>query len=73
MRQGLRSGGGAFGGALGYPCEQLFEEVAYLAYYFHWPHAEIMQMRHLERLGWVEQVANINKRLNEAGDSGNFG
>jgi hypothetical protein len=28
-----------------------------------------MQMHHLERLGWVEQLANINKRLNEAGDS----
>ena len=65
MREDLRGGGGADGGALGYPPEQLFQEVAYLAYYFHWPYTQIMDMNHLERLVWVDQVARINKRLNE--------
>ena len=28
----------------GYPSDRLFEEVAYLAYYFHWPLAEILRV-----------------------------
>lgn len=68
MREDFRGGGGVDGGALGYPQEQLFQEVAYLAYYFHWPYAQIMDMNHFERLVWVDQVARINKRLNESVD-----
>jgi hypothetical protein len=53
----------------------LFQEVAYLAYYFHWAYEQIMDMNHRERLLWVEQVANINTRLNEVaeGESGGYG
>lgn len=47
--------------------------MAYLAYYFHWPHAQIMDMNHLERLVWVDQVARINKRLNENAEDDSFG
>jgi hypothetical protein len=43
----------------------LFEEVAYLAYHFHWPYDEIMHMEHRERQRWVTEVARINTRLNE--------
>ena len=50
----------------GYPSERLFEEVAYLAYHFHWPYAQIMQLDHVERQQWVAEVARINERLNEA-------
>lgn len=35
-----------------------------------------MDMNHLERRIWVDQVARINQRLNESADdggSGNFG
>ena len=66
MQQDLRSGGGADGGVLGYPPELLFQEVAYLAYYFHWPHSELMEMSHLERLLWVKELAHINQALNES-------
>ena len=50
---------------MGYPSDRLFEEVAYLAYYFHWPHDEILQLEHRERQQWVTEVARINRRLNE--------
>jgi hypothetical protein len=40
------------------------EEVAYVAYYFHWNYEQIMQMEHRERQEWVAQVAHINERLN---------
>lgn len=50
----------------GYPSERLFEEVAYLAYHFHWSYDQIMQLEHHERQRWVNEVAKINRRLNEA-------
>ena len=69
VRVPLRRGGGAIGGDLGHPPEQLYQEVAYLAYYMHWPYSEIMALDHVERRRWVEEVASINRRLNEdAGD-----
>lgn len=49
----------------GYPSDRLFEEVAYLAYYFHWPCDEILRLEHRERQRWVAEVARINRRLNE--------
>lgn len=48
--------------------EQLFQEVAYVAYYFHWSHSEMMDMTHSERLRWVDQLARINRTLNEPSD-----
>jgi len=50
---------------MGYPLNTLFEEVAYLAYYFHWPHDQIMRMEHRERLQWVAEIARINRSINE--------
>ena len=52
-----------------YPLERLFEEVAYVAYHFHWPYEEIMTMEHAERQRWVEEVVRINTRLNEMATS----
>jgi len=49
-----------------YPSEQLLEEVAYLAYHFHWSHDQIMTMEHRDRQQWVAQVAQINQRLNNS-------
>jgi hypothetical protein len=48
----------------GYPSERLYEEVAYLSYYFHWPHAQVMAMEHRDRQRWVAEIARINERLN---------
>ena len=66
MSRHLRAGARARGGILGYPLEQLHEEVAFLAYHFHWPHQEIMAMEHAERRGWVSEVSELNRRMNEA-------
>jgi hypothetical protein len=72
MQQNLRSRGPAGGGALSYPSEQLFQEVAYLAYYFHWSHSEIMDFDHFERLRWVSELARINTTLNETTERDGF-
>ncbi len=47
-----------------YPMDRLHEEVAYLAYYFHWPYDQVMSLEHHERRRWVEQVAKINLERN---------
>ena len=46
----------------GYPLDRLYEEVAFIAYHFHWPHEEIMEMEHRERQRWVEEISKINRR-----------
>ncbi|RLC95491.1 MAG: hypothetical protein DRI39_00015 [Chloroflexi bacterium] len=53
------------GGIKGYPLDRLYEEVAYIAYYFHWPRREILEMEHQERQRWVEEIGGINRRLSE--------
>jgi hypothetical protein len=50
----------------GYPSETLFEEVAFVAYYSHWPYDQIMHLDHRERRRWVTEFSKINQRLNEA-------
>jgi hypothetical protein len=51
---------------IGHPPEMLFEEVAYLAFHFHWPYSEIGRLPHLERRRWVEEAAALNRRLEDA-------
>jgi hypothetical protein len=40
-------------------------EVAFIAYHFHWSHAEIMAMEHTDRRRWVGEISSINSQLNE--------
>lgn len=65
MRPRVRGGGVRRGGVLGYPLERLHQEVAYIAYHFHWPHAEILNLEHADRQRWVKEIADINRRRNE--------
>jgi hypothetical protein len=41
----------------------MLEEVAFIAYYLHWPLDQIMAMEHADRRGWVERVSAINQRV----------
>jgi hypothetical protein len=50
-----------------YPLDQLNEEVAYVAYYFHWPLEEILAMEHNDRREWAKKIGEINKKMNEVG------
>lgn len=47
-----------------YAADQLYEEVAYVAYHFHWSRDEILDLRHDERLRYVKEIASINTRIN---------
>jgi hypothetical protein len=51
-----------------YPSDRLFEEVAYVAYHFHWPYEEIMGLDHRERRQRVAEIARIIQRLAVGGE-----
>jgi hypothetical protein len=65
MRGALRGGAGRRGGILSYPLEQLHQEVAYVAYHFHWGPDQILELPHPERRRWVHEIAAINRAMNE--------
>lgn len=64
MPSPLPAGRSRPGEILSYPLGNLLEEVAFIAYYLHWPHAEIMAMEHADRRAWVERISAINQRIN---------
>ena len=67
LRARVPAGSGARrGGTLGYPLDRLHEEVAYIAYHFHWPMEEVLALEHADRRRWVEEIARINRRLGGA-------
>jgi hypothetical protein len=49
-----------------YPLDQMTREVAYVAYHFHWPKNEILEMSHLERQRWAKEISTINQEINDA-------
>ena len=68
MRGPFRDGAQRPGGILGYPLKTLYEEVAFVAFHFHWPPEAIFHLEHPERRRWVAEISAINQRMNEARD-----
>lgn len=64
MRPRLQCGAECRGGILGYPLQTLYEEVAFVAYHFHWPQETIVNLEHSDRLRWVKEISAINERKN---------
>jgi hypothetical protein len=48
-----------------YATQRLFEEVAYVAYHFHWSLEEILDLEHPDRQRFVREISSINRRLTE--------
>ena len=40
------------------------EESAFLAYYLHWTHDDIMALPHFDRIRWCKELSKINRKLN---------
>ncbi|MCL2698122.1 MAG: hypothetical protein FWE74_08590 [Oscillospiraceae bacterium] len=50
------------------PPAQLLKEAAFIAYYFHWNHDDIMSLPHEQRRAWCTEISSINRELSsEAG------
>lgn len=52
-----------------YSTDQLYEEIAYIAYHFKWSYTELMSMDHQERRRWCEEIRKINEQLNRASEN----
>ena len=53
------------GGIVTYATERLFEEVAYVAYHFHWSFEELLDLEHPVRRRFVEEIDRLNRRATE--------
>jgi hypothetical protein len=47
-----------------YAPDVLFDEVAYVAYYFHWPMDSILAMEHPVRRRFIAAIGSINRQIN---------
>jgi len=43
----------------------LQEEIAYVAYHFHWPLDDILDLEHPARQRFVTEISRINRRITE--------
>ncbi len=50
-----------------YAPDRMYEEVAYVAFHFHWPLAEILDLEHPVRRRFVGEIGKINQRLSRGG------
>ena len=50
-----------------YATDRLYQEVAYVAFHFHWGLGEILDLEHPVRRRFVEEIGSINRRLSEEG------
>jgi len=48
-----------------YAPERIHQEVAYVAYHFHWSLDAILDLEHPQRLRYVQEIAAINRRMTE--------
>ncbi len=51
------------GGIVVYPEEELYKEVAFVAYYFHWSYESVMQMDHQTRRRFCAEISEIHKKV----------
>ena len=49
-----------------YGTDLLMEEVSYVAYHFHWPFDEILDLEHPLRRDFVARIAGMNAAVNAA-------
>lgn len=48
-----------------YATDRIHEEVAYVAYHFHWSLDDILDLEHPLRRRYVEEIARINRRVRQ--------
>ena len=45
-----------------YGAERVLEEVSYVAYHFHWPLADILDLEHPDRRRFVAEIGRLTER-----------
>ena len=44
--------------------DQLYREIAFIAYHFHWSYDAILDLDHGERRRWCAEISRINAAMN---------
>lgn len=52
-----------------YPLDELYRELAFVSYYLHWSHAEVMGLEHAERRRWCGEVSQMHRELSGASEN----
>ncbi|HJP73308.1 MAG TPA: DUF6760 family protein [Pseudonocardiaceae bacterium] len=48
---------------LTYSADRLWKEVVYVAYYLHWPFAEILDLEHADRVRVIGEIGTIHTEM----------
>jgi hypothetical protein len=54
---------------MAYPRSLLYEEMAFIAFHFHWSRDELMGLEHAERRRWCREISVVNRRLDGTPDN----
>jgi hypothetical protein len=52
----------AAGGASGYPLNQLYQEIALIAWHLHWSRQDIVRLEHGERQQWIAEINRLQRQ-----------
>ncbi len=47
-----------------YPEEELYREMSFISYYFHWSEEDVLGLEHVTRRRWCGEISRINESLN---------
>lgn len=47
----------------------LYQEMAFISYYFHWPNKDVMELDHQSRRRWCNEISEIHKSINPSKNS----
>ena len=71
MRRGLRHAPEFYAGGIRlYPEEELYREMAFISYYFHWSGEEVQRLDHVSRRRWCREISQINQSLDPSQQGG---
>jgi hypothetical protein len=48
-----------------YPKNELYSELAFISYYFHWSLDEVMELDHMSRRRWCKEISKINDAVSD--------
>lgn len=51
------------GGIKLYPKDEMYKEMSFISYYFHWSGEEVMALDHMSRRRWCSEISAINREL----------
>jgi len=54
------------------PSGELYRQLSFISYYFHWPLDSTLDLPHLEREKFCREISRINERANGTGENDLF-